>query len=112
MGGIASATPPMKIPAFDCGAKAVSSRRPDDEPRRRRKHVHLRASRCKFKLASPLAPLGEEGPGVRGFQDRTKNSLRDEVYVNSNGAKTRRSSLEVGRGGSQNEGDGKPTGQS
>jgi hypothetical protein len=41
---VASATPPIRTPAFDGQAKAAPYPGPDDEPRRRPKYVHLRAS--------------------------------------------------------------------
>jgi hypothetical protein len=42
-------TPPVVAPAFDGDAKAAPDTGPDDEPRRRPKHVHLRATRFNLK---------------------------------------------------------------
>ena len=49
---VASATPPIRAPAFDGQAKAAPNMGPDDEPRRRPKYVHLCiASSCILFLA-------------------------------------------------------------
>ncbi len=49
---VASATPPIRAPAFDGHAKAAPDTGPNDEPRRRPKYVHFCiASSCILFLA-------------------------------------------------------------
>jgi len=62
---VASATPPIRAPAFDGHVKAAPDTGPDHEPRRRPKYVHLCiASSCVLFLARVFARI--VGPnGVR-----------------------------------------------
>ena len=79
---VASATPPIRAPAFDGQAKAAPYTGPDDEARRRPKDVHLRASISPPKRSGEFtSPYGGVEPPRkwRGKPAATKEALDREM---------------------------------
>jgi len=80
-------TPPIRAPAFDGHAKAAPYRGPDDEPRRRPKYVHLRASRfaALHRFAETLerrrfsAPVLRPVPDIQDFDYFIRATVHNDV---------------------------------
>ena len=93
---IASATPPIRAPAFDGHAKAAPYPGPDDELRRRPKGVHLRATISPHKRSGEFtSPYGGVRPPRkwRGKPAATKEALDREMAAWERGCKAYRGGM-------------------
>src|ERR1035437_10219005 len=93
---VASATPPIRAPAFDGHAKAAPYTGPDDEPRRRPEYLHLLATAL-HRFAETLerhqfsAPVLRPVPDIQDFNNffgatvhnnvRRVDELASSVYL-------------------------------
>ena len=84
---VASATPPIRAPAFDGHGKAAPYPGLDDEPRKRPKYVHLRASRfaALHHFAETLerrrfsAPVLRPVPDIQDFDYFIRATVHNDV---------------------------------